>query len=109
MSKFSKSLVASIIVIALSAPAIASAESQSDLHGTAVKVSYSDLNLQDMKGAEILYRRLQSAAKQACSVGSLQEEGSVSSFAKSKSCYRETLTTAVAKVDNQNVSNIHAG
>ena len=109
MSKLSKSLVTTIAVCALSAPVIVSAGPKNDLEGTAVKVSYSDLNLQDQKGAQTLYRRLQSAAKQACSVRSLQAEGSVERVAKSKSCYRETLTAAVAEVGNSNVSKIHAG
>ena len=109
MSKLSKSLGASIIVFALGAPVVASAAPQSDLAGTTVKVSYSDLNLQKIEGARVLYRRLQNAARQACDVRSLQIEGSLRNLAESKSCYREALAAAVAKVDNQKVSSIHAG
>lgn len=109
MSKLSKSLVASIIVFALGAPVVASAAPQSDLAGIAVKVSYADLNLQKIEGARVLYRRLQNAARQACDVRSLQIEGSLRNLAESRSCYREALAAAVAKVDNQKVSSIHAG
>ena len=109
MSKILKILVASIIVFALGAPAIASAAPQSSLEGTAVKVSFADLNLQKAAGAEALYRRLQNAAKQACGVRSLQIEGSVRKFAEARSCYRNALSAAVAEVDNERVSDIHAG
>jgi len=108
MSKSFKSLFVTTIVFALGAPAIASAAPQSDLAGTAVKVSYADLNLQKSAGAEVLYRRLQNAAKQACDVRSLQVEGSLRNFAATRSCYRNSLDAAVAKVDNAKVSSIHA-
>lgn len=109
MSKLLKSFVASTIIFALGAPALASAAPQSDLAGTAVKVFYSDLNLQKIEGAKVLYRRLQNAAKQACDVRSLQIEGSLRNLAESRSCYREALSAAVAKVDNQKVTGIHPG
>jgi len=109
MSKSLKSLVVATIVFALGVPAITSAASQSDLAGTAVKVSYADLNLQKSAGAEVLYRRLKNAARQACDVRSLQIEGSLSNFVATKSCYRKSLDSAVAKVNNALVSSIHAG
>ena len=108
-SKLLKSVVAAVVVFALGAPAIASADSQSGLEGTAIKVSFADLNLQKAEGAEALYRRLQNAAKQACGVRSLKVEGSVSNIAATRSCYRAALTASVKKVDNENVSKIHAG
>ncbi len=109
MSKLLKSVVVSMFVFALGAPAIASAAPASGLTGTSVKVSYADLNLEKAAGAEALYRRLQNAAEQACGVRSLQIEGSLSGIAKSRSCYREALTAAVENVDNEIVSEIHAG
>jgi len=109
MSKFSKSLVASVIIVALGAPAIASATPQRGLENTAVKVSYADLNLQKAAGAEVLYRRLQIAARQACGVQSLTTTGSLRNFSETRSCYRDALSAAVAKIDNERVSEIHAG
>ena len=74
MSKLLKSLVATFMIFALGAPAIASASDS--LEGTAVKVSFADLNIEKAAGAKALYHRLQSAAKEACGVESLKNEGS---------------------------------
>ena len=108
MSKFVKSLIVSTFVIALGAPAIASADAQSDLLGTGVKVSYADLDLQKSAGAQVLYRRLQNAARQACGAPSLRIQGSLRTLSETKSCYRKSLDAAVAKVDNARVNGIHA-
>ena len=51
-SKLAGSLLAAIIVVALGAPAIASADAKSDLQGVSVKVSYADLNLEKQEGAK---------------------------------------------------------
>jgi len=107
MSKLLKSLVATFMIFALGAPAIASASDS--LEGTAVKVSFADLNIEKAAGAKALYHRLQSAAKEACGVESLKNEGSVKQIAQSRSCYRKALDSAVAKIGNENVSNIHTG
>ena len=108
MSKSLKSLVVSTIVFALGAPAIASADSLSDLQGTSVKVSYADLDLQKTAGAQVLYRRLQNAARQACGAPSLRIQGTLREFSETKNCYRKSLDAAVAKVDNANVNSIHS-
>jgi UrcA family protein len=106
-SKLYKSLLATIVVVALGAPAIASADARSELQGRSVKVSYADLNLEKQEGAKALYRRLQQASKQACDVGSLHEEGSVKRLGEARQCYNSALTKAVQKVDNELVSQIH--
>ena len=106
-SKLFKSLLATIIVVALGAPAIASADAKSDLKVVSVKVSYADLNLKKEAGAQVLYRRLQNAAKQACGVRSLSVEGSVSNIVEARRCYREALSAAVEQIDNEMVTNIH--
>ena len=106
-SKLFKSLLATIIVVALGAPTIASADAKSDLQGVSVKVSYADLNLEKQAGAKALYRRLKQASKQACGVRSLRAEGSVSNIVEARRCYREALSAAVEKIDNELVTNIH--
>ena len=106
-SNLFKSIMAAIIVIALGAPAIASADGKSDLQGVSVKVSFADLNMEKQEAAETLYRRLQHASRQACGVTSLRKAGSVQLLSKTKACYRETLTAAVAEIDNDLLSQIH--
>lgn len=107
-SKLFKGLLAAIVVVALGAPAYATADASSDLKGKSVKVSYADLNLEKYEGAKALYRRLQQASKQACNVRSLHEEGSLSRFNEGRQCYRETLSEAVAEIDNDLVTQIHS-
>ena len=106
-SKLFKSLLATIIVVALGAPTVASADAKSDLQGVSVKVSYADLNLEKQAGAKALYRRLQQASKQACDVRGLLNAGSVRRMAETKQCYREALSVAVEKVDNELLTQIH--
>ena len=106
-SKLFKSLLATIIVVALGAPTIASADASNGLKGVSVKVSYADLNLEKQEGAKALYRRLQQASKQACGVRGLKVAGSVQRMVATQQCYREALSAAVERVDNELVTQIH--
>ena len=106
-SKIYKGLMATIIVVALGAPAIASADTGSELKGTAVKVSYADLNLEKQEGAKTLYRRLQQASRRACGYRGLRVAGSVESRAEARQCYDVTLSATVEKLDNELVTQIH--
>lgn len=103
-SKLMRGIIASVAFIVLSAPAIASADG---LKGKAVKVSYTDLDLEKEAGAKTLYRRLQQASKQACGLESLKTAGSVKIMSEMKTCYRTTLNSAVVKVDSDEVTKIH--
>jgi UrcA family protein len=106
-SKLLKGLIASVAVVALSAPAIASASNDTGLAGNSVKVNYSDLNVQKKAGAKVLYRRLQRASKEVCGVEALRIAGSVRILTEMQICYRNSLTTAVAKVDSAALTKIH--
>ena len=106
-SKLYKGLMATIIVITLGAPPIASADAKSDLQGVSVKVSYADLNLEKQEGAKALYRRLQQASKQACDHCGIKIAGTLSRMADAHRRYREALSTAVEQIDNELVTNIH--
>jgi UrcA family protein len=106
-SKLFKSLLTSIIVITLSAPAIGLADAKSELKGKSVKVTFADLDLTKQEGAKALYRRLQQASKQACDVRGLKVEGTLKRISEARQCYREALTGAVEKVDSKLVTQIH--
>ena len=108
-SKLYRSLLATIVVVALGAPAIASADANSNLQGKSVKVTYADLNLEKQEGAKALYRRLQQASKQACDVRTLREQGLVKRLGESRQCYSDTLTSAVEELDNELVTQFHNG
>ena len=64
-------------------------------------VSYKDLNLADASGAQMLYSRLQGAAKQVCSGLNGKDLRRVELY---RDCYEETLATAVASVDQAKVT-----
>ena len=106
-SKLIKSLLATVVVVALGAPAISFSDDKNELKGVSVKVSYADLNLEKQEGARALYRRLQQASKQACDFHGSNIGGSVVRFAAMRRCYQEALSAAVEKIDNELVTNIH--
>ena len=74
-----------------------------------ITVSYADLNIANEAGAKVLYRRLKSAAKEACGVESLHNHGSVTGMAVALECYEETLDELVAEIDSAPLQEIHAG
>ncbi len=108
-SKLFKSLVATCVVIVLGGPAVVLAGPPSHLETNKVTVSYGDLNLENEEGVRVLYRRLQRTSKDVCGVTSLKIAGSVHWFTESLQCYRETLSNTVEKIDNERLSEIHAG
>ena len=102
-----KSLVATIVIIALGIPVIASADDKSELQGKSLKVSYADLNLQKQEGAKVLYRRLELASKQVCDLNRAQDEGSAKRMSDARQCYKLALTAAVEEIDNELLTQIH--
>ncbi len=110
-SKLYKGLLATIVVAALGALAIASADAKSELQGVSVKVSYADLNLETEKGVQTLYRRLKRASKEVSGLTAFERVGSVGAgrMQKIRQSYRNTLSNAVEKIDNERLSEIHAG
>ena len=75
-----------------------------------VAVSYAELDLSKPAGAEVLYDRLQRAAKQVCGV----RERSHSPFytvsaADKQACYEDALNRAVAQIDAPLLKEQHAG
>ncbi len=102
-SKLFKSLVATFVIIVLGGPAVVLAGTPSHLETNKVTVSYVDLNLENEEGVRVLYRRLRHASKEVCSSISLRIA------LQTSACYRETLSTAVDKFDNEDLTRIHAG
>ncbi len=108
-SKLFKSLMATFVVIVLSGPAVVLAGTPSDFEDAKVTVYYADLNLDNEKGVQTLYRRLKRASKQASGFTSLKVLGSVQRMQKTRQYYRELLSNAVENIDNERLSEIHAG
>jgi UrcA family protein len=109
-SKRVMGLVTLVSVVALGLPAISSAGVlDSGAENGKISVSYADLDLTQSSGVVTLYSRLKSAAKHACGTTSLIEAGSVQRVQQSKACYNSLLGRAVAKLENERLSAIHAG
>ena len=113
--KLFKSLVATIVVIVLSGPAVVLADKITYFEVGKASVSYADLNLENEESVRVLYRRLKRASKELCSDTPPQVAGSVpkiyqlSNGVEIRQCYREALSNAVDKIDNENLTRIHAG
>ena len=74
-----------------------------------VKVSFGDLNLDNAKGAEVLYRRLQQASEIVCDVSGAEKNRTVEFSAEARTCYDATLTRSVQQIDNSLVTEFHEG
>lgn len=107
-SKLTGNLAAIIAIVAISAPAVATAEVD-ELKGRSVKVTYVDLDLKKEPGAHALYRRLQQASKKACGVESVKNAGSIREVSDAYRCYRQVLAAQVEKIDNEILTRIHEG
>ena len=109
-SKLFKKFVVTFVVTVLGGPAVVLASTQNPFHeSTKVSVSYADLNLESEEGVRVLYRRLQHATKEVCSPKSLKITLSPFVNYQVRGCYRHTLSDAVDKVDNEDLTHIHAG
>ena len=114
--KLFKSLVATIVVIVLSGPAVVQAAGTiSYIEVGKASVSYADLNLENEESVRVLYRRLQRASNKLCSAtpphvaGSLPYVYYFGNKRETRQCYREALSNAVDKFDNEDLTRVHAG
>ena len=107
-SNLLKGIPAILAVFALGAPALAVADATSGLKGASVKVSYGDLDLEKSEGARILYRRLQQASKQVCDAQGPGDNRSAQDAYEARRCYKDALSDAVAKIDNDLLTQLHA-
>ena len=80
-----------------------------EVESDTIKVSFADLNINHEAGAKVLYRRLQQASEEACSVDTFQRLGSLELLAKTKECYEETLDEVVAEINSSALQEIHSG
>ncbi len=109
-SKYVRKLLIASAVLVLGIPAIASATPLINDEGEpVVRVSYADLNLENEESVRVLYRRLQRASREVCNVTSLHVIRSVGFHRETRQCYRESLSNAVDKFDNEDLTRIHAG
>ncbi len=114
-SKLFKRLVATFVVIILGGPAVVLAGTPSNFEDAkaTVSVSYADLNLENEEGVRVLYQRLRYASKEVCGITSPKiPESILARSARRRAtwqCYRKSLSNAVDKFDNEDLTRIHAG
>ncbi len=109
-SKLFGSLVATFVVIVLSGPAVVLADTTSYFEVDKARVSYADLNLESEEGVRVLYRRLKRASKEVCGITSPNSILARSSLRRAtQRCYQLTLSNAVDKSDNEDLTRIHTG
>jgi UrcA family protein len=72
---------------------------------SAVKVSYSDLNISTQAGAQTLYNRIAGAARTVCGY----EGSSLLDKSVWRACYRDAIDEAVSKVNSPQLTAIHTG
>ncbi len=109
-SKLFKSLVAVFVIIILGSTAVVLADTPSYIEDAKATVSYADLNLENEESVRVLYRRLQRASKELCGIRPQKIYGSsVYHMWESQRCYEATLSNAVDKFDNDDLTRIHAG
>ena len=107
-SKLFKSLVATFVVIVLGGPAVVLADTSIYIEDGNVSVSYADLNFANEQDVRVLYGRMKRASKEVCGSGTLRHGGSVIMKSTGVRCYFKTLYSAVDKIDNEDLSRIHA-
>lgn len=103
-----KTLIIASLTAVLAFPAIASAGNDAGIEPTSVKVSFADLDISNAHGISALYKRLQNASEDACGPISYSETANLSQLTRNKACYHQALTSAVEKVDNDALSELHS-
>lgn len=106
--KARKIVMSAVLALALAGPTGVLAGHGEESGASNVKVSFADLNIKHVAGAKVLYRRLQQASADVCSVDTFQKLGSLERLAKTKKCYEATLDEAVAEIDSAVLKEIHS-
>ncbi|MDH3758120.1 MAG: UrcA family protein [Gammaproteobacteria bacterium] len=102
-----RKFVSIILAAGLVTPIAGLAAAPSEIGIDYMSVSYSDLNINSQRGAKTLYGRLQKASEEFCGVESYTVVRSLKAHADAKTCYEETLSSAVDKIDSRTLKEMH--
>lgn len=97
-------LTLSIAAAAQLLVSVASAEPNTVDEAPRVVVRFAELDLSKAAGADALYQRIRSAARNVCS---MHESRDPAQIARSYSCYRSAVDNAVAQVNHPRLSLLH--
>jgi len=92
-------LVAAVSALAL--PLFASAATKN------ISVAYDKTELDSTHGQQQLYDRMKNASAKLCGSTSIQITGSLSTVTGNEACYNGTLTAAVERLDNDDITALH--
>lgn len=70
-------------------------------------IFYSKQNLNVASNQEIMYQKLKAASRNMCGSSNLHLTGSIERSIGNNDCYEGTLTAAVNRLDNPQVTAIH--
>jgi UrcA family protein len=71
---------------------------------SSVVVRYPDLNPSQPDGARALYRRIKTAARQACGDSNIKD---LTLYSRYRECYEHAVANAVEEVKSRRVSELH--
>lgn len=99
-------LISAAAASVMTLPLLASA---SVIHKTdsGVRITYEKTELASRRGQKGLYARLKSASRKICGWSNIRITGSVHNSAAKSQCYDETLTAAVERVGNPEITALH--
>lgn len=98
-------VAALVLLVALTASHSAEAIPSKEV---CVSVSASGLDLSTQRGQEILYARINRAAKRICGGTTLREVGSMAQRQLNTNCIRTTVDRAVQQKGNKGLDAMHA-
>ncbi len=99
-------MIARILATGLMSAAMATAQATgASPEIPAVQVQYADLDLGTEYGAETLYKRIQSAAKQVCP---WEDQRNLRAWRASQRCISDAIARAVADVNNPQLAKVDA-
>jgi UrcA family protein len=94
------SVVSAIAVFAFAIPGLASAQPPAGKSDPAMTIRYNDLDLRSAQGANEMLHRIRKVAVDYCQPG----ETGFEATARFETCYRQTVSQAVAKLNAPRVT-----
>jgi UrcA family protein len=80
-----------------------------DIERNSVTVTYADLNINNEKGAAVLYRRLQVASESVCGIRFPRAQKDLQFKKIAEDCYDDALSRAVDAIGSELLLSLHQG
>ena len=70
-----------------------------------IRISYAELDINRPRGLEVLYSRIQDAAKVVCNVNQMRRE--LAQAARASACYKTAVDDAVRQINRPTLTALH--